>query len=493
MRELHLQLINDSATARRLLLLNILEQGKIVTTAYLANKTNVSLRTISTDIHALKRHFGESVQFISNYNGYSFRELDSDLYHKKKQALWMNEPIYEVISNIFYGDLDNIAITADYLHYSPGSLRRILTSIKPILRTYGIKLQMNPINITGDESSIRKFFLDFYYTGSQNFLNLLPTHGFHEKLLELLTQFITSSEISTDTSLTYFCYTIHVVVERYRQGHTVSLPSKLKTLIYKEKDFHQLYELLEELGKLYDFQLPKTEVAWIHYTLLTKRPILEPESEVLFYQRFGQWSEIESLSSALIASGDYDKWDQSVLNIFFKSFFLTKKINDVICPSLNRVMTDTLSTVKTSHATAFKNYLSFLKKNESKICFSPYFLEDIAVDLTLFCDILAINHTPKKNVCLLLEGDYMTIQAIKAQAIQWLGKCHNLSFLPAWSLNDSQVFMQDIDLFITNYQPYAAKYLDGKQHILTSPTIHLHDWKNIFNTLSISWTHLIQS
>lgn len=491
MRELQMKLINDPSTARWFQLLNILEQKHVVTTLDLAKQIGISQRTIITDIQTLKKHFGESAHFISSKNGYHFQEQNMPLYNQKKQELLANEPIYEIIGNIFYGELDSIADTAHYLNYSPGSLRRILSSIQPILRTYNLKLSMNPINICGDESSIRKFFLDFYYEGFQTPHTLHPPQGFHEEFLRMFDSYGEYIELDTGSPIACFYYTLYIVIERFKQGYTVQLPSTLTTLVYKEKDFSKLTLFLSHLGEKYGFTLPKHEIAWIHYTILTKRPIREKASEELFYARFGQWPEIEHLAASLITYHAYSDWDIEQLTIFFKSFLLAKKINDAICPTLNRTMTDTITSIKKSHPDTFRQNMAFLKKHVHDHQFSSHFWIDIAADLTAYCHILAIRYSPRKNVYFLLEGDHLITQTIRAQATYYLGNSHSLFFMSIWSL--SHAFLQDnqVDLVITNYEPYVSEYLRNKDYLLTNTILHRHDWQKIFSCLSLSWNDLL--
>lgn len=487
MRDLQMKLINDPAIVRWFQLLNIFEKKQVVTTFYLANKIGASQRTIISDLNNLKKYFGESARFIASNNGYEFQEIDMHQYNKKKQELLINEPFYEILGNIFYGDLDTITDTAHYLNYSVGSLRRILASFQPVLRNYGLTLNMNPINIHGNETCIRKFFLDFYYDGFQTSYTMHPPKEFQEILLGLLNESEKEIELDTGSSFACFCYTVYIVVERNRQGYSIDLCPELAEKIYKEKDFERLEKCLIALGKLYDFQLPKQEVAWIHYTLLTKRPLSDRKNETLFYERFCLWPEINHLAKKYIKHHGYKDWNKNILNTFFKSIFLAIKINEVICPILNRTMTDTIITIKELHHKEFKQNVMFLKKNINNEFYSPRFFNDIAATLTAYCQILAVYHTPRKKIVFLIEGDYLTTQNIKAQATKYIGNSHDIKFLLNCSFSTSTFNDSQCDLIITNYEPHATDYLSSKNHILTHPRIHAHDWQKIFKKLSLNW------
>ncbi len=76
-----------------------------------------------------------------------------------------NEILFELLGNVFYGELEDVAELIDRFHISETSFRRYLRQIEPVLKEYGLKLSLTPIDLKGDEANIRKFFKDFYYEG----------------------------------------------------------------------------------------------------------------------------------------------------------------------------------------------------------------------------------------------------------------------------------------------------------------------------------------
>lgn len=297
MRDLQLQLIHNRSTARRFKLLAIIEREQFVTIQYIATKLGASQRTILTDFHMLKEHFGKSAKFNSSNNGYHFSELDTTTYNQKKQTLLDKEPLYDIISNIFYGELDTLEDTAIYLNYSTGSLRRILQSAQPVLRQYGLAFQINPIKIIGDEIAIRKFFFDFYYEGAQTPHTLHPPKGFHSLFLQQLSDVENQIELDTGVGIASFYYRIYIAFERYRQGYRLVLPKKLEKVISQESDFSRLLSFINTLGETYGYALSKTEVIENHADIL----------KVPFKYRAGVAAKLTAFSGLLSHSYTHPK------------------------------------------------------------------------------------------------------------------------------------------------------------------------------------------
>ena len=75
MRELQLNFMLNKTTVRWLQMLNTFERERTCSIASLANKLDVTQRTISSDIKELKTYLQEAAEFTLEANGYHFRKL----------------------------------------------------------------------------------------------------------------------------------------------------------------------------------------------------------------------------------------------------------------------------------------------------------------------------------------------------------------------------------------------------------------------------------
>lgn len=239
MRELQLKFIGDPSLIRLFQLLNYIERERTFTVGSLTALTNVTQRTIIKDLNYLKDYFQDSAEFSSGRRGYQFKETNPEIYKEQKKQLLSNEVLFEIVGNIFYGELETIEELAFLYNYSESTLRRLLVQIKPVLAEYDLELVLNPVNFTGDEGNLRKFFKDFYYEGEQIPHTLTPPKELHELVLTTLSGKMGNYEISTGTTPASFYYTLYIAIERYRQGNKINLQKTFgKSFIMKKTIYY---------------------------------------------------------------------------------------------------------------------------------------------------------------------------------------------------------------------------------------------------------------
>ncbi|EAC9513080.1 HTH domain-containing protein, partial [Listeria monocytogenes] len=163
MRELQLSFILNKTTVRWLQILNAFERERTCSIASFANKLDVTQRTISSDIKELKAYLQDAAKFVHVANGYHFMETNPKVYLTKKRALVAKEGMYQILEAIFHGEPCSVEEWAQRLYVSESTMRRYLNSASLTLRKYGLELVLQPVNLSGAEANIRKFFKDFYY------------------------------------------------------------------------------------------------------------------------------------------------------------------------------------------------------------------------------------------------------------------------------------------------------------------------------------------
>lgn len=160
MKNLQLKFIVDPSIVRWFRIINQFERNQLATLATkgeLAKSNHVSERTIQTDVNKMKDYFSESVQFVSTKSGYSFQKERPVLFLKQKEQLLENEILFELLGNVFYGELEDMTELIDRFHLSEATFRRYLKQIQPVLEEYGLELSLYPLDLKGEEANIRKF------------------------------------------------------------------------------------------------------------------------------------------------------------------------------------------------------------------------------------------------------------------------------------------------------------------------------------------------
>ncbi|MEQ7137476.1 helix-turn-helix domain-containing protein [Enterococcus casseliflavus] len=282
MKDLQLKFIVDPTTIRWFRILNLFERTQKATKGQLAKLNEVSERTILTDINKLKEYFSDSAQIVSTNNGYLFEKKNSLRFIEQKEKLLQNEILFELLGNVFYGELEDVAELIDRFHISETSFRRYLRQIEPVLKEYGLKLSLTPIDLKGDEANIRKFFKDFYYEGEMTPHTLVPPKEIHELIYQTFLSKIKEITIGTGTSPNEFYYNLYIAIERVRQGKRINVPTNLYKSVRNNKDFLNLFLIQQRIQKIYQVELCADELCWLFLVTIAKRPFDQIDQDKVF-------------------------------------------------------------------------------------------------------------------------------------------------------------------------------------------------------------------
>jgi len=303
-------------------------------------------------------------------------------------------------------------------------------------------------------------------------------------LIDLIQTQSRTSELGSGYTTAAFYYLLYITIERSRQGKHISLPATLFFIDRKEKDFQQLMALQPLIYDRYGVYLSEEEMSWVHYQLLSRRTIDRTDWETVFFARFNQWPEIESLTSAFIKYNGFEETQQPILTTFFNSFFLSRKLNDQISPVLNKLLTEEKSAIQKSYANEFRQIQHFLERNKENLDLSEQHEEDVVLSLTLFSHILFNYYAPARSLLFLLEGDALVVQYIRAQARQILGQRHKIRYLKIDELTEKHLNDDTVDLLITNYSQYVAEYRLIKDYVLMNQVPDEKDWERVLAKLN---------
>lgn len=264
MKNLQLKFIVDPSIVRWFRIINQFERNQLATKGELAKSNHVSERTIQTDVNKMKDYFSESVQFVSTKSGYSFQKERPVLFLKQKEQLLENEILFELLGNVFYGELEDMTELIDRFHLSEATFRRYLKQIQPVLEEYGLELSLYPLDLKGEEANIRKFFKDFYYEGEMTPHTLVPPRDLHELVQATFYDKFEYFSIGTGTSPAEFYYSLYIAIERVRQGKTIAIPQGLIERVIASENFRLMYSLKEAIQTNYQVALSEEEFCWLY-------------------------------------------------------------------------------------------------------------------------------------------------------------------------------------------------------------------------------------
>lgn len=479
MRELQLAFISNRTTARLFRLLSTIERDRVFTIGDLAERNQVTQRTIANDIKYMKEYFGDSIVLVSGNSGFVFEEKKPTEYQKRKQSLLKNECLFEIIGNIFHGKLAKVDELAHHYHFSESTFRRLLNQRNPILKSYGLQWTSNPLTIEGSEANLRKFFKDFYYEGVETIYTLVPDQALHDLILGQLDDKFGYYEIGSGATPAAFYYTFYIAIKRASLGYHITVPKELVRQAYKGNSFAKLYSLKKGIEEIYQTQLPKEEFAWIYLVTLCKRTLDQEEREQKFYRQFHQGTAIANVAELFLQNHDVPKEQAITVATFLRSFFLSRKINHAIAPVLNKEMDDIKEVIMRSNSENYQKNLQFLKEQSKKLSLSSAYLEDICVSLTIYSELIFDYCAPAKTIYFLLEGDHFVCQHIQTRAIQRFGSKHELTFVQLQYLTKKTLNGSHIDLIVTNYNRYLVDYKVKTDYLLLKSLPDDRDWEHL--------------
>lgn len=345
MKNLQLSFISNKTTVRFLRILNYIEFKSRFTLGELADSVDVSERTIANDVKYLKDHFGRSAEFTSGSKGIIFKEIHLSEYKERKKQLFFNECLFEIIEEIFYGEFYTIDELAHRFNYSETSFRRLLAQSTPILKTYGLGWETNPLMIKGREGNLRKFFKDFFYEGVETPFTVIPDKNLQELFIKRFMNDTGRYTVGSGTTPEAFYYTVYIAVKRVSLGKKVSIPKELQKKVFNELDFFTFYPITEIIEQLYSLKLPEEELAWIYLVTICKRTIDREDLEKNFFNHFNLWPEIPEITKNFLQERDILNDSTEKLSNYLNAFFLTRKINDILAPGLNKELFDDIDKV----------------------------------------------------------------------------------------------------------------------------------------------------
>ncbi|WP_429974995.1 helix-turn-helix domain-containing protein [Enterococcus sp. DIV0840c] len=479
MRNLQLGFITNQSTKRIFRLLDIIERDRQFTIGDLAKEIGVTQRTIGREMKYIKEYFAGCVALTSGNSGNFFEEIQPSMYQDKKRDLLKDECLFGIIRDIFYGNLNDVGELAHTYHFSESTFRRILSQCAPILQQYGLDWVSNPLSIVGEEAGLRKFFKDFYYEGGETLYTFSPDDKLHRLILKRLNNSLGNYENGTGTTINSFYYNFYIAIRRASQGHQVKIPEQLKKTVFREKEFLVLYTLKEDIEILYGFKLAKEEFCWVYLVAICKRTIDKHTREQYFYERFNLWPELAGLVMDFLSAKRISEPMINEVGLFLRSFFLSRKINNIISPCLNKEMSDIKDAVIRYDGNHYQENLSFLYSKIDVLNLPKGYIEDVCLSLTLYSNLIFDVYSPKKNIFFLLEGDHFVCQHIRMRAIQQFGNKHTLTFLPLQHITKELLNKNHVDLIVSNYSRYIQDYVVNTDYILLKSVPDDRDWKNL--------------
>lgn len=484
MRELQLNFILNKTTVRWLKILNQFERERTCSIVSLAEKFDVTQRTISSDLKGLGALIQDVATLIPVSNGYHFTETNPIEYLEKKRELVTKEGLYQILDAVFHGVALSVEEWAQKFYVSESTMRRYLNSASKTLRHYKLTLSLNPVQILGREVDVRKFFKDFYYASDVTPHTLLLPRQLIDLVVAALPD-ASSELINTDSSPNDFFYDLFIMIERYRVGYKIEIPKSLAKQATSIPEFISFCKIKHSIEEIYQIAIPEEEFIWLYLVTVTKRTLTNPFKERKFIEHFSLWPELVRISQLFVEKWTTEFEDRQIIETLIQTFFVSKKINESLSPVLNRVLIEIKKETVKMMPQSYQKNLSFLKEIQSIVKIDLEYIEDICSSLTLHTQAIEDLYFHKvKRIALILEGDPYICQNIKARLLRLVDKEHVVFFPQIYDINKDFLLENKIDLVITNYSDYLTNFILSTDYLLLKAVPDSHDWLRIIKKIN---------
>lgn len=476
MKNLQLKFITNKITVRWLTILNVLERKRSCSSQEITEFTQLSTRTIMSEIRDIREYFEDAIELTTNNMGYVFKEQDHAKYTRKKRDLVQNDPLFIIIQSILDGDLRSAEEWAFAFHVSESTMKRYILSVIPTLEEYGLQISLTPVDLVGPEVNIRKFFKDFYYEVDLTPRTLIPFRDMEEIVFFLEKERI---KINSDISPADFRYFLYIMIQRSKNGRGIN--SGDINLIYTKEEQFFLGKLKECILAIYDYEVSDDELKVMYFYYLSRRRLTNVESEKNYCLRFRDGKVESQLAKMFITIYDKNLLDNKTnITYFLEAFFVSIKLLDSIGSILNRINPNILVFIQTKYSQEFNRTNRFLKNNIKSLNVDTAYLQDISASLVLTVeairDMYVGNH---HKIAFLLEGSYYFSRAIKAKAYRYLRGYHQLFFLTIDELTNQYFEINQIDMLVTNQEEYIDSLEETIDYVLFKMIPDKEDWNNL--------------
>ena len=430
----------------------------------------------------MKTYLQEAAEFSLVANGYHFRETNPKKYLSQKKELVAEEGMYQIVEAIFHGEFCSVEEWAQRLYVSESTMRRYLNTASVTLRKYHVEWILQPVNLSGSEANIRKFFKDFYYESDVTPHTLLPPKELIALVSDVFSE-IPAELVNTGVSPSDFYYSLYIAIKRYQLGKTVQIPQSLAKIIETHEAFAVMNDLAPKIEALYRVRLPQQEIMWLYLVTVMKRTLTEPEKEQQFVASFGLYPELEELSQRFVQECISFQEPQRVKTMIH-AFFLSKKINEQLAPVLNHLLTEVKNEAQKHRSAAYQRNLAFMKQHQAILGIKQEYLVDICAALTLYSEAIRELYAQKvRRIALIIEGDLYACHTIRARFLRYVGNDHLVFFPKINELTTDYLKGNAIDLVVTNYSEYLSEFILSTDYLLLKAIPDHQDWQRVIEKI----------
>ncbi|MBC1436408.1 HTH domain-containing protein [Listeria rocourtiae] len=454
MNHFFLQLIAEKKVRRQIRVVQKIYDAKFpITVDEIAEDLDISKRTLSRDIKDIEHSFPEQeVLELNTVYGYSINHS----YYVDDLIVRISEesPLLLIVNGLFKGDFKSIDEWADELFLSTSTLHRYLTYLKNLLKEFKLELSLTPIAFLGEEVNIRHFFFNFFY--SMNDISTLshPTEAYYELHIKLLSRYDDIRSTSNYTQHRRALYWLMVVNTRIKQGHFVKVNPELKKIQKQMETYQVLVQVVESLLPIMVVDsLPEDEMVYID--LLMMDIFVYTEDRVIsgFHSRTEMEAVDDFLAKAFQVLG-IDAIEASDLRVFI-SYFRNQIILSKLTSLFQKNVYEVNQFIKGGHKSLFYKWVDLLQNDPIKQIANLEYIEDVAVNLTMFTHCMTYNKyfkSRERHILFTFDGPNAYLNYLATLVEKFNIKNVQITLLTNYHATNELVKERQVDVVVCNYK-----------------------------------------
>ncbi len=476
MNTLIYELLVDKGIKRRITILNNLAGNNLpVSVDYLADLTNTSKRTLLQDVSYFNEDNPFDMQITKNERNELILESENPmLVAKYVDYISKDSPLFTVIEACYSGNIKSIEEIADNLFVSVTTLKKHLAIFKKILKDFNLQLQLSPLEITGDESSIRYFYFQYFKYGNDHYSLSIRKDQINDvhKVIDII-----NSDFGLFLNVDYNRLNIWLAIFEQR--------IKLRRYAYISENImekHRNSNSYITFKNAFSFSfnsnpylknLPESELIYAFITRLDA--ILYETKSVFFMDDYAtNLLKYENCVNSFLRLNGLHTGIYNDLKITLQAYLSNTESLSDLTPYFEQINDELLAQVEKSHSSMHGDWYKVLMENKHTFVHTY----EIAAKLTL---ITLSNLTIKKNILFSFTGEPAALIFYKSIALKITPSDMVAIFIFNEKINDHLIKKLSIDICIYNY------ILDEELTLCTSIRISnvpkINEWNYLLTKL----------
>lgn len=480
MNRLAYQLITDKRVRRQIDILSILSATKApVTLEELSDEIMISERTIAEDIKDLISKLPQGVELVV------FPKVGAVLNWKTSYLLSdfiseisENNPIFEIVENLFHGVEENVEEYADRLFISDITLKRKLIILKKELKKFKLGLQFSPLRITGNEINIRCFFFS-YFRNISNHSFMIP----HKNQVNVHDGVVNKLKSMEEGSL-YSDYRramqwLIIVEQRIKAEKFVKLPDVLIEKQVVKQSYSRFKKIfVEQLSSSLDISdLIEDEIVFAYFVRLDTivYNYADTTKFVMMYEEEIPLTIMEPFIAKILSTFNIDIEKSEGLELIIKAFMSNLYLIGKLSSLFQKNSFELNHKIKQLHPFTHSKCLDILTSTGVDKKLSIEYVTDVAVSLSLIISSYMYDiNLKEKKILFALSGESTYVNYFMMISNCFLPRNIELLFSFNEEITASFLKKNKIDLWVHNY-PIQQK-IDGVVSFQISNIPSIDEW-----------------